>query len=346
MKANMQRIVLAVGVAMTCAGAVWGDEPGGDSDARSEYKKSAELALNFMLAADDDEAKEKRDTPKKKEDSLDELISRALKHSPSILEAEAQVDLASAQLKQAQLQVTELISELYHAREQARRNIQRDEVRLEQIHRLRQTDGVSEIELTEAKYKVATAKQELAQVELRLKNLTRGAPEYSSLLLRDFNEVTTSLTSEAQLNFQALGEAVSVQPGEPLSEQLESLTFQLAGLPGDDQDGADTAKGDDVMGLDLPVTLNVVETPLDDVIRTLSENSETVQFVFDPQHGSESWDFPVTIQLRREVPLRAALVAISDVTGVVFVIRDYGIFVTTGQRAAVDLKGARTVRPR
>jgi hypothetical protein len=230
--------------------------------------------------------------------SLEELLALALKEHPDVRVAEARLREAEAELSRARMQVAQKVI-AHHAAAAATRVAVEEAA--QQLARLQKVKGaVTQDELRAAETALAQKKAELARLEAE-----------QPLLLGQW-KVTLDARERERFYELHLRNAEGlwrweVRPRDAAPE---------GGI-------ADKVR----KALDAPITLKFENKPLSDV---LGEFKEATGVAFLDMLPQEVRAQKVSLGLSESVPTGAALQALSDLTGVQFAVREYGILVTKG----------------
>lgn len=256
-----------------------------------------------------------KDMPPPESFRLDELLMKSLENHPEIITAKAKVALAEAELNTKRFEVAREIMPLYEKWQSIHKNLQRQKAHYEGLAR---NAAKATTDLADAKIKknaseldalrmnaevwMANAQQELEKlqrIEAELSRVEQSIRQFSSLpAARVFSVSTTN-------------SAIPKRPPEgPVVDKIKTA-------------------------LDKQVSVDFNETPLGD-IRAYLADSEGFPFICSAaalvKANIDPTKIPLTIRLA--VPLRALLQAIEDAQPELqFVVRDYGIMLTTREDA-------------
>lgn len=187
----------------------------------------------------------------------------------------------------------------------------------------------------------ARAKVELAEVELRQTQL-RVANELTTLHTQWASEAESARLKEADFNrgelpavfwVEVRGNLAAVEGKAKLllsQKPLAKPAAEAEAAPPAQEPPAGPLVGKMRAELKKMTALEFHEYPLDGVLTYLSD-LHLIKFMADTRALEENAiapDIPVTLKLTN-VPLGAGLQALEDVTGLRFVMRDYGFVVTT-----------------
>jgi hypothetical protein len=235
--------------------------------------------------------------------TLEEMLAIALRSNPEILKAEAKVRKAEADLNQARLRVTQEVISGYHELLKEKGTQDALAAQEEHIRKLMAvgqapSDATSEILVSRLNAKARAAQNE-AQLRYKLGlggSLGRGA---AGTLPAERREAARRPELSKELK-QVLAKEVSVNfdDGKPLREIIEKLK-ELSG------------------GQLFPM--------IDQIPGFSRRDVSTRSTILDQQVFSFSFS---------RVPLRVLLLALADRYQVCFVFREYGLLVTTPERAS------------
>ncbi|MHC4399894.1 MAG: hypothetical protein ACYTG0_09460 [Planctomycetota bacterium] len=189
----------------------------------------------------------------------------------------------------------------------------------------------------------AEAKVDLAQAELRQTRF-----QVARELITFWNEWKSQeeqvalLAPEVEAGHMGTKELIQVKARlAEIESQVPFLLGQTGGVgsegpsPSSQSGGQDLPEGPEVEKivamLEESIPLEYIDTPVRDVADVIQDISQ-VRFIVDPLVE----DVPVTIDISG-VPVGAAIQALEDITpGVRFVVRDYGILVTSDSSRAAE----------
>jgi hypothetical protein len=251
---------------------------------------------------------------------LEEMLEKALKNNPDLRVASAKVQEAQAEFNRTRLEVTRKVVRLHALLDGERAGVERAEQRLVELRKLAGNGRISPEEVQAAEKDLTRAKSELAAAEAELPYLLGEQKSYN---------VTADGSLESAIyflgNLQAQTE--SAGPNAPGS-QLEISGGRSGGqkFAGGVAPFAPKAlrgiSAERIRGaLDTNLTADYKDVPLSQLLKQYEKEYDltfTTRLV-----GS---DHKVNLHLQDQ-PLGAVFQAISDATGLEFLVRDYGILV-------------------
>lgn len=226
--------------------------------------------------------------------TLEEMLAVALRSNPEILKADAKVRKAQADLNQVRLKVTQQLITTYHERTKDTEALTVADEQEQNVKRMIAVGTMPQGALNESQLARANAKARIAQ-------------------------------GEAQLRYvMGLGGSVAAGDGLPHPTIRAQDARQRPEMPKEVR-AALKQEGD----------VNFEGLPIREVLAFVRESSgEKIIPMIDSLAIATTWDeVSVTLRLGK-VPLRALLTALADLQGICFVFREYGILVTTPERAA------------
>ncbi|MBN1418260.1 MAG: hypothetical protein JXP34_05755 [Planctomycetes bacterium] len=227
-------------------------------------------------------------------ESLEDRIALALRSNPEILTAEAKVREAEAELNQVRLRVVQDVVASHHERERQVRVMDSAREQLARVSQLIQKGVKPTSERVPAETAVFEADAKCAQIEAALRYLM-GVGEGAKLME----------SARLRAKDEERPPAPPVRPRE-IGAKVEEL-------------------------LAMPVSVAFDSAPLRDVAKTLGTLVPSLPFLLDSDVDPDS---TLTLSLE-DVPFSAVLQAITDAyDGLCFVFRDYGVFMTTCERAS------------
>jgi hypothetical protein len=236
--------------------------------------------------------------------SLEELIARALKENPDIRVGEAKVKEAEAELSRARMTVAQKVIAFHASLVTTRKLVEEGEDRLKAIAKLVANGTTSQKDLRDAELSLTQAKAELARLEAELPYLLGQSPRTGKM------EGTGVEVAEKWLYLNALQKAGGafehVFPNEKVTGSI----------------------GDKVRkALDAPISLKADEKTIGDWLDFFKDKMGVSFLDMLPKDVKGQ---KVSLGLSEPVPTGAALQAFSDLTGLRFAVREYGILVTKG----------------
>ena len=288
--------------------------------------------------------------PKPAADSLEAVIADALKNNPDIVAAQAKVREAENNLNKVRAEVMVAVAAQQDIVKQAKETFASAESIINQRRKLYKAGQLSELEMLAAETEYQRAKSELVKVEADLHKLVGRVPGLampggvgvSDSVWSDRATVTewsnrtinppATWRSDVPVLFDYRGK--SVYTPIPMAE---SLKWDLAG-------GGKAAGGSSMIekiraALDKPVKVDKPfhDVPVQDVLAYLRDAAaKDVPFRALIGTAGHPQQVPVSL-MPGELPLAAWLIAIQDeASDLVFLVREYGILVTTRERAPKD----------
>lgn len=259
---------------------------------------------------------EEEDTPRKakvkivtaEKSKLEEMLEQALKHNPDIRVAAAKMSEAEAELNRTRLQTTQKVVALYYAIDTQKKVVEHQDTKFKRVQLLSQrgANAVTHEEFEEAKQALALAKAKLAELEAQLPALVgkMAAGEGKDAEYRLYLEWLDERRED--LGFYPPAKALTRKAQEtqkvqgPLAERMRKA-------------------------LETPIKADYQQARLSRVLMDLEKRTPGLLI-----HGAERFrDADVTLQLKEEMPVAAILQALGDYTDRTFVVRSYGILMTT-----------------
>jgi hypothetical protein len=223
--------------------------------------------------------------------NLAEMLAVALRSNPEVLQAEAKVRQAQADLNQARLKVMEEVVTAFHEREKQQAAIRSTEQTFARIKEMVKVGKVNEAELFGAEQAYAESKAKLLQNEARARYI---------LGLGGLGGDTGGMSAAAPAA-PPVRKTPRARP--PIPEKYLKALEKKVSRPIDLNTGAALAES-------LQEELGTL------VINTL---------------GNMNWNNHLKFE---DQPLHVVLTAAADLCGVVLVFRDYGVLLSSRQRAA------------
>jgi hypothetical protein len=244
----------------------------------------------------------KEDTKQPAASALEDLLAKALKQNPDILVAQAKVREAEAELNRVRQQVLAKIVILNAEIDAARVFLKEAEYRFARLRELQRKSMVPDEEFGTGQFTVLKYKAELARKEAEL-----------SLLI---GKKVAGLTDQSKaLAISPDGQWMVMEDG---SVRVKNLTDKWV-----DPRTLDLKKptAEKVRAaLETQIKVQFSKVPLEEVLHQLQAMVKGVNlFLTAPQNR------PVTAKLEEPVSLLAVLQLLEDVTGLSFIVREYGI---------------------
>jgi hypothetical protein len=236
--------------------------------------------------------------------SLEDLISRALKENPDIRVGEAKVKEAEAELSRTRMTVAQKVIAFHASLVTTRKLVEEGEDRLKAITKLVANGTTSQKDLREAELSLTQAKAELARLEAELPYLLGQSPRTGKA------EGTSADAAERLLYWRALEKAgAAYDHAFPVEKVAGSIADKVR------------------KALDAPITLKANAKQIGDWLDFFKDKMGVSFLDMLPQEVKGQ---SVSLGLSEPVPTGAALQAFSDLTGLRFAVREYGILVTKG----------------
>jgi hypothetical protein len=252
-----------------------------------------------------------KDKTQPSKSKLEEMLAEALKNNPDIRVAAANVSLAEAELNRTRLQVTQKVIALHAALLSQKAAVTYQQKQYERYKSLVATKSIGPELLQEAEEKLARAKAKLTELESQMPALLGKTP-------RD---------AEAKDTYAAARQALEdcLRQGYLDNQALRRMTQELQKAQGPLAERIRRA-------LETPITVNYKDVKFSEILKDLEKKAPGLsfhvrdlptegQFGADEAKGALHFDTPL--------PIAAILQAIEDDTGAHFIVRDYGILVTS-----------------
>jgi hypothetical protein len=252
---------------------------------------------------------------------LAELLEQALKDNPDIRVAEAKLREAEAELSRTRLAVTQKVVALQRNLDDLKRQVKAAEDAFRQASDQYKSGRRTQKEVESQARDLQAAKTQLADLEAQALYL-QGKPHQATdraVRYRDLKDLT--LRQGVRLWDVGTGKLVA--------------TFQPDAQPTIGGSVAEKIR----KALDTSVSVDFKEMPVQEALKRLEQKAPGVTFLVTTPLGNLA-DTPINLQLR-DVPLGAVFQALEDLfpiqmsngvwVGLHFVVRDYGILVTSKQ---------------
>lgn len=224
-------------------------------------------------------------------ETLEEMLAVALRSNPEVLQSEAKLRIAQANLNQTRLRVTQQVISGFHERQKQIEILKLQEHAMDNAKARLATGVVSQESVLEPMRAASESRAALAQIEAQTR-YTLG--------------LGGSLTSGAG----------SDSPREAPAPERRRNSF----------------RADIIEALGKEVSVSFTTLSIGDVLTSLKDLSGGKLHVLLDTNALVGAG-GVTLEMSR-VPLRTVLEALADMRGICFVFRDYGVLVTTPERAA------------
>ena len=258
-------------------------------------------------------AKQKEPAQKEHEPSLEEMLIQALKDNPDIRVAEAKRQEADAELNRIKLQVMQKVIALHADLERARAKVAYAESQFTRFQQLHEQKSIDRALLDEKEDALAAAKAELASLEAQVPALLGKPPERAG---------------------QVVGQAV--EEFRKRAAQTDNQPFSASGYRKQEMAGYEVYSpvAEKVRkAMDEPVAVSFKDAPLADVLEELQSKAGIVIRDQLTRYYKKEAGPKITLTLQKALPLRAVLQILEDELdpeiGIVFVVRDYGLLLTT-----------------
>ncbi|MBI4602150.1 MAG: hypothetical protein HY721_09340 [Planctomycetes bacterium] len=237
--------------------------------------------------------------------ALEEQIAAAMRSNPDILVAEAKLRQAQAELNAVRLKVTQDVLKAHQEQRKQAELIGVIEQEVAETTQRVQSGQATNAELSRARFAAVEAKAAFQQNEAVLRYLLGLGGTLKATAFAD-------VSRDAGIALAGPGLPGGATPPPPAPKRPEVPEAFRAAL----EKAVDLYAGE---GLPLP-----------DALLTLQGDPQPI-FSFDGRMDAKELIVRLNVS---GVPLRAVLLALADqLEGICFVFRDYGIFVTTQERA-------------
>jgi hypothetical protein len=246
-------------------------------------------------------------------ETLSEALAQALESNPELSLAEAKLRQAEAEFYQAKLRTVQDVTIAFHEHQAKRRELE--------IHR-------------KAKERVpgSTSAHELAKLN---DDVVESEAKLAYLLGAGANRATAADGQEWS-NLAALrGGLMTTQEAAKASESVRAQVATAA------------AKRPEIPEkyrkvLQKPIKVQFTSIALMQIIEQFNQLTGNELPILRPAVGGLN-GIPVTVDLSEEVPLQTALELVADLTGCVFVCRDYGLLVLPDRVSAAQYPRSATI---
>jgi hypothetical protein len=233
--------------------------------------------------------------------TLEEALTRAMDNNPEIITAKAKLQLAEAELNAAQLEITKKVINLWQELRRLRDTIALVKRQADYATEAYKSGQLNPLDLTKAQTPLIDAQAKAAQIENDLHYLIGR---------RALSAGSGRVSQAANSHGGIAGTRSPELPRGPLVEKIREALLK-------------------------PAELDVTEMAVKDVVQTLSDLHRVIMVIdrkaFDDagiQH-----DMPITLNLKG-ITFAALLQAFEDQNSELrFVVRDYGILLTTPEQA-------------
>jgi hypothetical protein len=271
--------------------------------------------------------------PKSGEQTLEEMLSKALKDNPDIKVAEAKVREADAELNRTRLQVTQKVLAFHHNREAQKANVKVAEEEIARIRKLQASNVVAQEDVQQAEHRLSQAKAKLAEIEAELPYLV-GEQAGKGLSFAFSPDGRWLATQKVRLWDPATGKQL-----EPVILGHTSVRFSPDGkrLLATGVNPVPSTTLDKIRkALDTPVKLDLQAVDAAGVLKDLERQVPGISF-----HVAAKTDI-ANLHIQGTISLGAALQLVEDrfttifeggaLSRCSFAIRDYGILFTSADR--------------
>jgi hypothetical protein len=275
--------------------------------------------------------------------SLEEMLTRALKDNPDIRVAEAKVREADAELNRTRLLVTQKVIAFHRALEAQKAVVSLGEKELKRFQDLAAKNAISRELLDERQQKLTVAKAKLAEVEAEMPYLLGKPPQpVSPYVSMDYWRMAQpAWGNDAYWVGHALPSNVWASPNElTFLQPFYYQDFKNAArvwdinAPTPARPPAPGSMAEKIRkALDSPITLNVAQQPLGNVLADIEKLAAGLTFRIGEYKDRPLANLPVANLRVQELPAVAVLQALEDTfPGLTFVVREYGILVTWNEK--------------
>jgi hypothetical protein len=253
----------------------------------------------------------------KAKSKLEEMLAEALKNNPDIRVAVAKVAEADAELNRTRLLVTQKVIALHHGMLSQKAAVDYAQKKYERLKQLSNQGAIDSALLEEAQQALTLAKAKQAELEAQMPALLGKAARGT--------EGNVTFTSDNLMSL-SIDYSAGIAKGNTLS-LFRVIPHQAEGPMADKIRKA----------LETPVKVDYKDAKLSEILKDLQKTAPGLSFRDFSGHGNHSR----TLQFEEALPVSAILQAIGDYFELSFVVREYGILVTTPKEAP---PGALTVQ--
>jgi hypothetical protein len=252
--------------------------------------------------------------PKEEKTQLEAMLAEALKNNPDIRVATASLAAADAELNRTRLQVAQKVITLHAAIASQKAEVAYRQSQFERIKKLGEQKSVEMQVVDEAQQKLTVAKAKLAELEAQLPAVLGKSRE--TMRQEIVQPHRLSIFLDRNPDIRSVEMMRSREMVGPMAERIRKA-------------------------LQTSVKVNYEDAKFDDILNILSKQVEGLSFrnQFRRESVPES---KITLRFEESLPASAILQALSDETGCVFLVRDYGILVVVNNPKNVP-PGAMTV---
>jgi hypothetical protein len=226
--------------------------------------------------------------------NLDEMIATALKTSPEVLLAEAKLRQAQAELNEVRLRVTREVVGAFNDKKHKQSALVLAERQLQLAAKAAEHGATSTAEVELARSHLGGAELGIAQADATIRYLLGVGSQF------DPGQIRVTLATETAKPRHITRPPVPEVLTEPLNREI---------------------------------TVKFDKTPLSEVAKTLTALAG-VSVLVDPLSRHDSFEeTQITLTLAKPVTVTTAFQALADNFDLFFLLRDYGILVTSARRA-------------
>jgi outer membrane efflux protein len=246
-------------------------------------------------------------------DSLDGMLAIALRTNPEVLQAEAKLNRAQADLNQARLKVIREVITAFHERKKLEETTDVQASQLERMQKMVETGQAPTDSAGQARLQLTEARARLAQVEAQIRYMM-GNDAGGSL---GSGKSPPRLPGSGAPAGPGPGSAASgprpesePRPRPPVPERLEQALNQR-------------------VSLNIPEGNGVLQPVCEQIRKALGGQTLVIHASITNQ-GEIPVQTPIEL---KDVPLKDALLAVADLFRVSFVLRDYGLLMVAPEEA-------------